>query len=98
MRRFFTLAAPLLALGGLTAGLRAQLPPSPDAPPVSHAPAQAAEDEPVSTLKIEVNLVDLFFTVKNKDGSLVPHLTREDCTVSEDKTPQKLKSFVAETN
>jgi len=52
----------------------------------------------VATLKLNVNLVDVFFTVKDKQGNLVPHLTRDDCTVLEDKQPQKLKSFVAETN
>ena len=45
-----------------------------------------------------MNLVDLFFTVKDKNGNLVPHLTRNECTVLEDKVPQTLKSFVAETN
>jgi VWFA-related protein len=52
----------------------------------------------VATFKVNVNLVDVFFTVKDKAGNLVPHLTREDCAVSEDKVPQKLKNFVAETN
>jgi VWFA-related protein len=76
----------------------AQLAPSPDAPPVSTAPDTTAEEAPVTTLKINVNLVDLFFTVKDKSGSLVPHLTKNDCTISEDKVPQTLKSFVAETH
>ena len=53
---------------------------------------------PVATLKLNVNLVDVFFTVKDKAGNLVPHLTKDDCTVSEDKAPQTLKSFVAETH
>jgi VWFA-related protein len=48
-------------------------------------------------LKLNVNLVDVFFTVKDKGGNLVPHLTKDDCTITEDKAPQKLKSFVAET-
>jgi VWFA-related protein len=74
----------------------AQLAPSPDAPPVSTAPA-APEEESVATFKLNVNLVNVFFTVKGKDGSLVPHLSKDDCTVSEDKEPQKLKNFVAET-
>ena len=52
----------------------------------------------MATLKMNVNLVDLFFTVKDKNGELVPHLTRNDCTVLEDKEPQTLKSFVAETD
>jgi VWFA-related protein len=83
---------PLFAAAGW-----AQLAPSPDAPPVSHAPAAAPEEESVATFKVNVNLVDVFFTVKDKQGNLVPHLTKDDCSISEDKEPQKLKSFVAET-
>ena len=40
----------------------------------------------------------MFFTVKDKQGTLVPHLNKDDCTVFEDKVPQKLKTFVAETH
>ncbi|MGB7546722.1 MAG: VWA domain-containing protein [Terracidiphilus sp.] len=88
----------LLALPALPAAGWAQLAPSPDASPVSTAPPPPPEDQSVATFKLEVNLVDLFFTVKDKSGNLVPHLTKDDCTVSEDKVPQKLKNFVAETN
>jgi len=76
----------------------AQSAPSPDAPPVSTAPAPEPEQQPVATLKMNVNLVDVLFTVKDKAGSLVPHLNKDDCTVSEDNVPQTLKNFVAETN
>ena len=88
----------LLALPLLTSAGWAQLAPSPDAPPVSTAPAQPADNQSVATFKLEVNLVNLFFSVKDKNGELVPHLTKDDCTVSEDKVPQTLKNFVAETN
>jgi VWFA-related protein len=97
MRPRWGIAALLLGLSALVPAW-AQLAPSPDAPPVSTAPAPAPEDQPVATLKLNVNLVDVVFTVKDKAGSLVPHLTREDCTVSEDKVPQTLKNFVAETH
>ena len=97
MRVRLGVAAILFGLPWLSLAGCAQLAPSPDAPPVSTAPAPP-EDESVATFKINVNLVDVFFTVKDKAGNLVPHLTRDDCTVSEDKEPQKLKSFVAETN
>jgi VWFA-related protein len=76
----------------------AQLAPSPDAPPVSTAPAPAPDETPVATFKVNVNLVDLFFTVKDSKGNLVPHLNQQNCTVLEDKVPQTLKTFVAETN
>ncbi len=87
------LGLPVLATPGW-----AQLAPSPDEPPVSTAPDTTAEEQPVETLKLNVNLVDVLFTVKDKSGNLVPHLTKDDCTISEDKVPQTLKSFVAETH
>jgi VWFA-related protein len=75
-----------------------QLAPSPDAAPVSHAPAVPEEDKSVATFKLQVNLVDVFFTVKDKNNNLVPHLNKNDCSISEDKQPQTFKSFVAENN
>ena len=92
------LAAVMVGLAALPAVGWAQLAPSPDAPPVSNAPAAPPDEAPVATFKVNVNLVDLFFTVKDKNGNLVPHLNKEMCTVLEDKAPQTLKSFVAETN
>jgi VWFA-related protein len=97
MRSRWGIAALLLGLPVLIPAW-AQLAPSPDAPPVSTAPASAHEEQPVATLKMNVNLVDVIFTVKDKAGSLVPHLNKEDCTVSEDNVTQTLKSFMAETN
>jgi VWFA-related protein len=75
-----------------------QLAPSPDAAPISHAPAAPEEDKSVATFKLQVNLVDVFFTVKDKNNNLVPHLNKNDCSISEDKQPQTFKSFVAENN
>lgn len=88
----------LLCLTVLSPVAWAQLAPSPDAPPVSTAPPPPSDDQSVATFKLQVNLVDLFFTVKDKNGNLVPHLNKSDCTVTEDKVPQTLKSFVAENN
>jgi len=93
----FAIAAFIFGLPALSTAAWGQLAPSPDAPPVSTAPPPAPEEESVATFKVQVNLVDVFFTVKDKQGNLVPHLTKDDCTVSENKEPQKLKSFVAET-
>ena len=86
----------LIGLPALTPAAWAQLAPSPDEAPVSTAPAPP-EEPSVATFKLSVNLVDVFFTVKDKAGNLVPHLTKDDCTITEDKEPQKLKSFMAET-
>ncbi len=98
MRMRHPLASLLLGLPLVSAAAWSQLPPSPDAPPVSHAPAMPEEDKSVATFKINISLVDLFFTVKDKSGNLVPHLSKSDCAVLEDKVPQTWKSFTAETD
>ena len=88
----------LVGLPVFTAATWAQLAPSPDAPPVSTAPAAPPDDTSIENLKVQVNLVDLFFTVRDKNGDIVPHLTANECTVTEDKTPQTFKSFKSETD
>jgi len=92
------LAVLLLAVPWLGAAGHAQLAPDPDAPPVSNAPAQPDTDKSVATFKTSTSLVDLFFTVRNKSGELVPHLTQSDCAVTENKVPQRLKNFTALTD
>src|SRR5665213_2109214 len=98
MRMRQGIAVLLLGAPWFTAAAWAQLAPSPDESPVSNAPAPTPDEQPEATFKVNVNLVDVFFTVKDKNGNLVPHLTKADCTVDEDKAPQTLKSFVAETD
>jgi VWFA-related protein len=83
-----------------TVSAMAQVAPSPDAPPQGPAgdPNQDDQQQPVATLKVNVNLVSLYFTVHDKHGALIPHLTKDDFTILEDKTPQKIKNFAAETD
>src|ERR1700726_428781 len=61
---------------------------------------QKSEDSPgpTETLKVNVNVVQLFFNVKDKHGALIPNLTKDDFEVHEDGTPQTIKYFTAETN
>ncbi len=68
------------------------------ASPESPNNPQSTASPGVSTLRVSVNLVDLFFVVHDKSGKLVPNLTRADCNVFEDNAPQKLKSFTAQTD
>jgi VWFA-related protein len=98
MRLRNSIVALVLGLPAFAVAGWAQLAPSPDAAPVSNAPAPPPDETPAATFKVNVNLVDLFFTVKDKNGNLVPHLTQQNCKVEENKEPQTLKTFVAETN
>ena len=89
----------LLFSSATPAYLAAQSAPSPDAPPVSTAPApEDTQDNPQATLKVNVNLVNLYFTVHDKRGALIPNLTKGDCTVFENKAPQTLRNFAAEAD
>jgi len=97
-RRASCLWAVLLCAAVLHAA--AQVAPSPDAPPQGPAgdPNQEDQSQPLETLKVNVNLVSLYFTVHDKRGALIPHLTKEDFNILEDKTPQTIKNFTAETD
>src|ERR1700756_3708239 len=67
----------------------------------SSQPAQSqqpADQNPSETLKVNVNVVQLFFNVKDKHGALIPNLTKEDFEISEDGKPQTIKYFAAESN
>src|SRR6266567_3401524 len=55
-------------------------------------------DDAMSTLKVNVDVVQLFFNVKDKKGGLIPNLTKNDFQVSEDGKPQTIKYFAAESN
>ena len=59
-------------------------------------PPDPQDDFP--TIKVDVNLVNVMFTVRNKNGALVPTLTRNDLSVYEDGKQQTTKFFTRETN
>ncbi len=56
------------------------------------------QEQTVETLKVRVNVVQLFFNVKDKKGALIPGLTKDDFELSEDGKPQTIKYFTAESN
>jgi VWFA-related protein len=85
--RFFTTAS-ILGLLWTTPLCRAQQQDS----------SQSDQDQSVSTLKVNVNVVQLFFNVKDKHGALIPALTKNDFDVLEDGKPQTIKYFTAESN
>lgn len=69
------------------------------------APSVAQQNPPSSDQKDQtpvfrknVNVVNVFFTVKGKHGALVPDLTKDQFEISEDGKPQTIKYFSAETN
>lgn len=79
---------------------RAQDVPSPDAPPVSTVPPSDDNTPlpPRETLHVTSNLVTEYFTVRDNHNALIPNLTKNDCSVLDDKQPQKVVSFQAEAD
>jgi VWFA-related protein len=69
------------------------------APPAQN-PDQKQDDsqQPTETLKVNVNVVQLFFNVKDKHGMLIPNLTKDGFEIAEDGKQQTIKYFNAETN
>jgi VWFA-related protein len=66
-----------------------------------NSPATAndqAQDQPVTTLKVNVEVVQLFFNVKDRHGALIPNLTKDNFDVFEDGKPQTIKYFKAESD
>ncbi len=111
-RRFWspgTAALILFLLAALSAAAPAQSPassPADSSPAGAQAPAQKPADAqtpeedqgPAGTVKVSVNVVGLFFNVKDKHGALIPNLTKTDFEVLEDGKPQTIKYFAAESN
>src|ERR1700730_4387048 len=64
--------------------------------PSRQSPGQAtdqdqASDQSVTTLKVNVDVVSLFFNVKDKKGALIPAMTKDDFNLFEDGRPQTIK-------
>ena len=94
--RYLRLAVALTL--GLAPALHAQEAPSPGGPP----PASKAEPQPtnigdVQTLKVNVNLVNVYFSVRDKNG-YITNLHKDDCNIFENKEAQKTKNFTQEKN
>lgn len=57
--------------------------------------AAAAQEE---TIKVDVDIVNILATVRNKSGGLVANLTKDDFTLLENGQKQEIKYFTRETD
>jgi len=55
-------------------------------------------EEPVTTFRASVNVVQLFFNVKDKKGGLIPSLPKESFQIFEDGKPQTIKYFSSDSD
>ena len=63
--------------------------------PTPPSPGNAADDQ---TISVNVNLVNLLFTVADRKGKFVTNLRKEDFKVYEDNQPQVISNFSSESN
>src|SRR5271155_1189453 len=104
---FLLIVCAALAAAALRAAAQdpgSSIPPGPKSDaqtPAGQKPADAqnpGDEGPAETLKLNVNVVGLFFNVKDKHGALMPNLGKDDFEVFEDGKPQTIKYFAAESN
>lgn len=84
-----------LLIGCLWLSAQQQNPPS---QPASQDQQSQSDQDNLQTFKAQVNVVNLFYNVKDKHGMLIPSLTKDDFQVFEDGKPQTIKYFSAESN
>ncbi|HKV91140.1 MAG TPA: VWA domain-containing protein [Candidatus Angelobacter sp.] len=72
-------------------------PPKPDFPPSTDQQSQTKQNdqEQVPTFRKNVNLVNVYFNVKDKHGALMPNLAKDQFELFEDGKPQTIKFFSA---
>jgi len=101
MRKLATLR--LLALGLLLTGrgLWAQQSSAPPAeaqrPTAQQSTHSEAQSEPTATMKVDVNLVNVYVTVTDEHGAPIGGLTKENFVLKEDDREQKISVFDKES-
>jgi VWFA-related protein len=65
--------------------------------PSQKAPQKIEEDLP-TTIKVDVDVVNVLASVRDKRGILIPNLEKQDFTILEDGKPQPIKYFTRETD
>jgi VWFA-related protein len=81
----------LLLVIALATALVAQAPPA-------KAPSSNASDQLPAPIKVDVDVVSILASVRDKRGGLVANLEKNDFTVLEDNKEQSIKYFTRETD
>jgi VWFA-related protein len=89
MKALYFLAA-MAALGAAAYGQQAA--------PVAQKPDEIVENDPRTRIILDVTRVNMLFTVTDKKGRFVTDLAKDDFAVLENKKPQAISEFTAETD
>ncbi len=58
----------------------------------------ATEDQPVTTMSVQVKVVNVFATARDRHGKIVNTLGKDNFTLTEDGRPQVIRYFARETD
>ena len=59
---------------------------------------QTPSDQPLTTMSVQVKVVNVFATARDKHGKIVNGLSKDDFTLTEDGRPQAIRYFARETD
>src|SRR5438093_11795678 len=59
---------------------------------------QKKDDEGLASIKVDVDVVSILTSVRDKKGALIPTLAKDDFTILEDGKSQPIKYFTKETD
>src|SRR5229473_1209357 len=62
------------------------------------ATTETSPDQPVTTVSVQVKVVNVFATARDKHGKIVNGLAKDDFTLTEDGRPQGIRYFARETD
>jgi VWFA-related protein len=65
---------------------------------VAQLPVSFAQEQPPPSIKVEVNIVNVLASVRDKRGGLIGNLGKDDFTIFEDGKQQEIKYFTRETD
>jgi VWFA-related protein len=85
----------VLCISSFVTAQRGQQPTPPAAAPAQGPAAKPGDDQ---TISVEVNLVNILFTVADRKGKFVTNLKKEDFKVMEDDKFQTITNFSSESN
>jgi VWFA-related protein len=66
--------------------------------PLGAQQQQKPADEDLPSINVDVNVVNVLASVRDKHGTLIPNLEKNDFTILEDGKPQTIKYFTRETD
>ena len=97
MKIGFNRLATLTAIAVLAFGA-ASVPSAGQAQANNRPVAASPPDEPVTTMSVQVKVVNVLATVRDKHGKIANGLTKDDFSLTEDGRPQTLKYFARDTD